>query len=117
MMGYYAVKVIVSALLIAAISEIAKRHSALAALLAALPITSILAFVWMYFETGSIEPVGALSRQIFWLVIPSLVLFLSLPALLFRGWGFWPALLVACALTSGAYLLMLPLLRRLGIMN
>lgn len=117
MMGYYAVKVIVSALLIAAISEIAKRHSTLAALLAALPITSILAFVWMYFETGSIEQVGALSRQIFWLVIPSLALFLSLPALLFRGWGFWPALLVACALTSGAYLLMLPLLRRFGIMN
>lgn len=114
-MLYYVVKIFVSALLVTAISEIAKRHSALAALLAALPVTSILAFVWMYVETGSAAPVAALSRQIFWLVIPSLALFLSLPVFLSRGWGFWPALLGACALTSGVYLLMLPLLRRFGV--
>mgnify|MGYP000850782814 FL=1 len=114
-MGYYIVKIFVSALLIVAISEIAKRHSALAALLAALPVTTLLAFIWMYLETGKIEPIAALSGQVFWLVIPSLALFLSLPVFLSRGWGFWPSLLASCALTSGTYLLMLPLLHRLGI--
>ena len=114
-MLYYAVKIVVSALLIVAVSEIAKRHSAAAALLAALPLTSVLAFVWIYCETGDSEAIAKLSSQIFWLVIPSLALFLALPVFLSRGWGFWLSLLTACALVSGVYLLMLPLLRRFGI--
>ena len=114
-MLYYAIKVIVSALLIVAISEIAKRQSGVAALLAALPITSLLAFIWLYVETGKTEIIGELSGQIFWLVIPSLVLFLALPALLRWGWGFWPSLATACGLTAAAYLLLVPLLRRFGV--
>jgi predicted neutral ceramidase superfamily lipid hydrolase len=114
-MLYYAIKVIVSALLIVAISEISKRQSGVAALLAALPITSLLAFIWLYVETGKTDPIVELSGQIFWLVIPSLILFLALPALLRWGWGFWPSLATACGLTSAAYLLLIPLLRRLGV--
>ena len=114
-MLYYAIRVIVSALLIVAISEISKRQSGVAALLAALPITSLLAFIWLYVETGKTDPIVELSGQIFWLVIPSLILFLALPALLRWGWGFWPSLATACGLTSAAYLLLIPLLRRLGV--
>ena len=111
----YIFKVVVSALLIVAISEISKRQSGVAALLASLPITSLLAFIWLYVETGKTEAIADLSGQIFWLVIPSLFLFLSLPALLRWGWGFWPSLATACCLTIGAYLLLLPLLRRFGV--
>ena len=112
----YAIKIALTATLIVAIAEISKRHSGLAALIAALPVTSLLAFVWLYADTGRAEAVAELSGQIFWLVIPSLVLFITLPVLIRWGWGFWSSLLTACGLTSAAYLLLLPLLRRLGVM-
>lgn len=114
----YAIKIALTATLIVAIAEISKRHSGLAALIAALPVTSLLAFVWLYADTGRAEAVAVaeLSGQIVWLVIPSLVLFITLPVLIRWGWGFWPSLLTACGLTSAAYLVLLPLLRRLGVM-
>ena len=112
--AYYAVKVLVSALLIVAISEAAKRSSTLGALLASLPLISILAFVWLYLDTGSAERIASLSLDIFWLVIPSLLLFLALPGLIRLGWGFWPSLLASLAATSAAYLAMLWLLKQFG---
>ncbi|MDD5298261.1 MAG: DUF3147 family protein [Rhodocyclaceae bacterium] len=114
-MIYYAIKLVLSALVIVAVSEIAKRHSGFAALVASLPLTSLLAFIWIYVETGRQEQIAELSGQIFWLVLPSLLLFIALPTLLRWGWGFWPGLLAACGLTAGAYLLMLSLLRRFGV--
>ena len=114
-MLYYALKVLVSAILIVAIAELAKRSSLLGALLASLPITSLLAFIWLYRETHSIEKVAALSTGIFWLVLPSLILFLLLPWLLRQGWGFWLSLALAIGSTALAYWLMGLLLRRLAI--
>ena len=115
-MLHYLVKLALTSLLIVAISEIAKRHSGTAALLAALPLTSLLAFVWLYLETGNTQAIAQLSGQIFWLVIPSLPLFLALPALIRWGWGFWPSLIAASGLSAAAYLLLLPLLRRFGLL-
>jgi len=114
-MLYYAVKVAVSALLIVAISEIAKRHSGFAALIAALPLTSLLAFVWLHVEGVPNGQVAGLAAQIFWLVLPSLLLFVLLPLLLRHGWGFWPGLGLSVAATASAYLALLPLLRRFGV--
>lgn len=114
-MLYYTLKVLVSALLIVAISEIAKRSTGFAALVASLPLTSLLAFVWLHMEASPPERIAELSGQIFWLVLPSLLLFLLLPILLRQGWGFWLSLGVAAAATAGAYLALLPLLRRLGV--
>ncbi|MEW6561628.1 MAG: DUF3147 family protein [Pseudomonadota bacterium] len=114
-MWYYALKVAISALLIVAISEVAKRSTGLAALLAALPLTSLLAFIWLHLEAAPPERIAALSGQIFWLVLPSLVLFIALPLLLKHGFGFWLSLTLAIVATSGSYLLTYPLLRRFGI--
>ncbi len=114
-MLYYALKVIVSALLIVAISEIAKRSTGFAALVAALPLTSLLAFVWLYLEDSPPERIADLSSQIFWLVIPSLLLFLLLPLLLRHGLNFWLSLGLSVAATAGCYAAILPLLRRLGV--
>jgi hypothetical protein len=102
-MTQFFLKVMISALLIAAVSEVARRSSLLGALLASLPATSILAFVWLYRETGDVAKVSALSTDIFWLVLPSLTLFLLLPVLLRQGWGFWWSLLASCAATALAY--------------
>ncbi len=114
-MVYYALKVIVSALIIVAVSEIAKRSTGFAALVAALPLTSLLAFVWLHMEATPPERIGELSGQIFWLVIPSLLLFLLFPLLLRHGFGFWISLGLSVAATAGSYLALLPLLRRMGV--
>jgi len=111
----YAIKILVTAMVAVAVSEIAKRSNFWAALLASIPLTSVLAFVWLYLDTGSSEKVADLSVGILWLVIPSLVLLVALPLLLRAGWGFWLSLVVSMAATSLAYLLMVWLLRRAGI--
>ena len=102
-MTQFLIKVLISALLIAAVSEIARRSSLLGALLASLPVTSLLAFMWLYRETGDTEKVAALSADIFWLVLPSLVLFVLLPVLLRHGWNFWSSLAISSAATAIAY--------------
>lgn len=110
----FAVKVLVTVALIVAVSEIAKRSVFWGAVLASLPVTSILAFVWLYIDTGDTNAVASLSRSIFWLVLPSLPLFWLLPALLRIGWTFWPSLGVACVITVGAYFGLVWLLERSG---
>ncbi len=111
-MLYYALKVAISALLIVAISEIAKRHSGAAALLASLPLISILAFVWLHMEAEPAERIADLSSQIFWFVLPSLVLFVVFPLLLKHGVGFWASLGVSIAATVSCYFVVVYLLRR-----
>jgi hypothetical protein len=114
-MLYYALKVLASALLIVAISKITKRSSGLAALLAALPLTSLLAFIWLHIEGSPGNDVADLSIQIFWLLIPSLLLFLLLPLMLRQGWNFWLSLALSMMATAGFYLTLLPLLQRMGV--
>ncbi len=91
-MGYYALKVLISSILIVLISEIGKRNTVLAALVASVPLISVLAMFWLYIETGDLLQVKSLASNIFWLVLPSLVLFFSLPWLITRGWGFYSSL-------------------------
>jgi hypothetical protein len=81
-MTQYAIKIIVSALVVVAVSEIAKRSSLLGGLLASLPIVSFMAMIWLYVDTKDAERVASLSLNIFWLVLPSLAFFLILPLLL-----------------------------------
>jgi hypothetical protein len=111
----YAVKLVLSAALIVAIAEVAKRSSFWAAALASLPLTSVLAMAWLYIDTHNTARVAALSQGIFWLVLPSLVLFVALPVLLRAGWAFWPSLALSCTLTAAAYLAMSWALARLGV--
>ena len=114
-MFYYALKIGISALVIVAITEIAKRSSGFAALLAALPLISLLAFVWLHIEGAELLRIAELSSQIFWLVLPSLVLFLLLPLLLRQGFGFWLSLALSILATAACYFALLPLLRRFGV--
>lgn len=114
-MLYYAIKIVVSALIILAISEIAKRHTGFAALVASLPLTSLLAFVWLHLESTPSAHIADLSMQIFWLVIPSLVLFIAFSFMLRQGMNFWGALAISATATAGSYLVFIPLLRRFGV--
>ena len=88
------------------ISEVAKRSSIWGALIASLPLISIIAMIFLYHETGDLEKIKNLSTGVFWLVIPSLALFISLPWLLKKGLAFYPALGIGCVITIGCYFLM-----------
>ncbi len=110
-----ALKIVVTAVLVVAISEVAKRSSLLGAVLASIPLTSVLAMIWLYADTGDAEKVAELAASIFWLVLPSLALFIALPLLLRAGWPFAPSLIASGALTVACYFVMVVLLKRFGI--
>ncbi len=114
-MTYFLTKVFVSALLIATITEVAKRSSLLGAVLASLPLISLMALLWLYIDTKNPAKVAELSMDIFWLVLPSLVLFISLPILLKLRINFYFALTLGCLLTTAAYGCMILILKHYGI--
>ena len=114
-MLYYALRTIISAVILVAVAEIAKRSTVLGALIASLPLTSLLAFVWLYRDTHDTARISSLSLEIFWLVIPSLALFLALPLFIRLGWGFWLSLAGAIAATAACYAVLFGVLRRLGM--
>ncbi|OFZ19035.1 MAG: hypothetical protein A2Z20_09810 [Bdellovibrionales bacterium RBG_16_40_8] len=100
---FYAVKVIISALLIVAASELAKRSPSLGGIIASLPLTSLLAIIWLYRDTNDIQQIQSLSYGILWAVIPSLALFITLPLFLKLGWRFEISLSAACTVTFLSY--------------
>jgi hypothetical protein len=97
------VKVLITAVLVVAISELGKRSTLAGALLASLPLTSLLALMWLYRDTGDAVQAAALARGIFWLVLPSLAFFLVFPAGVKAGWHFWPALAAGIGATLLCY--------------
>ena len=115
-MSYEVLKLLVTAALVVAVSELAKRSPLLGGLLASLPLVSYLAMIWLYAETRDASRVASFATSVFWLVLPSLVLFALLPPLLQRArLGFPASLLLATAVMLAAYGAMLLLLRRFGI--
>lgn len=111
---YFLIKTLLSALVIAVVSALAKRSPGFAAIIASLPLTSLIAFVWTYRESGT-DAVMALSGGIFWMILPSLVLFLALPFLIRAGLKFYPALVISCVLTAVVYAGYAALLSRFGV--
>lgn len=111
----YAIKVLVTAVVVVAVSELGKRSAFWGAVLASLPLTSLLAFIWLYRSTGNVEAISSLSHGIFWFVLASLPLFLILPALLKNGLTFWPAFGASCVVTAGLYFGLVSVLQRFGV--
>lgn len=114
-MLYLILKAALSGVIIAAVSEIARRNAGFGALVASLPLVSILGMIWLWRDTREPERLAAHAEATFWFVLPSLPMFLLVPALLRRGVPFWPALAAGCALTVGLYLLMTWAGPRLGL--
>lgn len=113
-MLYYLTKLVLTSVLVVLVSELAKRSSLLGALLASIPLVSVLAMIWLYIDTGEIEQIADPAGNIFWLVLPSLALFIVLPLLLRQGLGSWPSLGLAIVATILLYGLVVLLLRRLS---
>ncbi|HKS36440.1 MAG TPA: DUF3147 family protein [Verrucomicrobiae bacterium] len=102
-MTQYLIKVVLTAGLIVAVSEISKRNTFFGGLLASLPLVSFLAMIWLYFDTRDAGKIAALSTSIFWLVLPSLVFFLALPPLLKLKLNFYLSFALATALMLVCY--------------
>ena len=100
---YFLTKTLITALIVAAVSELARRYTVWAALLASLPLTSILAFIWVYADTKDTGKIIELSYSVFWLVFPSLAFFLILPFLLKQGVAFPAAMAGAVAAMAALY--------------
>ncbi|MEO6114442.1 MAG: DUF3147 family protein [Sphingomicrobium sp.] len=115
-MWLFVIKAILSGLLVAAISTIAKRYPGWGGLVASLPLVSVLSMVWLYGETRNAESVARLSTGAFWFLIPSIPMFLLIPKMLRSGFSFPVTMAVACVLTIILYAGMSWIAPRLGIM-
>lgn len=104
---YFLVKTALSALLIALISEVAKRNPGFGALIASLPLISVIGMLWLWHDTQETERLASHAEATFWYVLPSLPMFLIVPALLRRDVPFHLALALGCGITIGLYLLMI----------
>tara|TARA_Y100001934_G_C12133919_1_gene669184 strand:+ start:60 stop:371 length:312 start_codon:yes stop_codon:yes gene_type:complete len=96
--------------LVVLISEVSKKSSIMGALFASIPIVSILGMIWLYIDTKDVSKISDLSIGIFWLVIPSLILFLILPLFLKQGMGFYSSIILSILITAAVYALMVVLL-------
>jgi hypothetical protein len=112
---YAVLKALISGILVSVASETARRSPALGGLIASLPLVSVLAILWLWRDTGDAERIATHAESTFWYVLPSLPMFLVLPALLRSGVQFYLALALSCALTAMLYLAMTWALRRFGI--
>ena len=114
-MFLFVIKAIVSGLLVATISLIARRYPGWGGLVASLPLVSLLSMLWLYGETRDTEKVAGLAMGAFWFVIPSLPMFLVIPTMLRSGYGFGLTMAVAIMLTMVLYAAMGFIAPRLGI--
>jgi hypothetical protein len=114
-MLYLIAKAALSGVVIATASETARRSPALGALIVSLPLTSLLAVLWLWHDSGDSERIAAFAQSTFWYVLPTLPMFLLLPMMLRHGANFWLTLLAGCALTFVLYLATVWLLEKFGI--
>ena len=114
-MLYLVAKAALSGVIVAAVSETARRSPTVGALIVSLPLVSLLAILWLWRDTGDVERIASLMTSTFWFILPSLPMFLLMPFMLRAGVGFWPSLAAACGLTIALYFLMVWALARLGV--
>ncbi len=96
----FVVKIIVSALIIAVVSEISKHLAHLGGLIAAMPLTTLLTLFWLNYETGDQELLAEFTVSVFWGIFPTLIFFISVIYLFKRGWTFYPAIGASLVLFS-----------------
>lgn len=114
-MLYLALKAIISGILIAVASTLARRYPGFGALIASLPLVSVLGMMWLWHDRPDAENMAAHASATFWYVLPSLPMFLLIPLLLRHGTGFWVALIAGCCLTIALYAAMTWIAPRIGL--
>jgi len=114
-MLYLILKAAISGVIVAIVSEVAKRYPGFGGLIASLPLVSVLGMMWLWRDTHDPARLAAHATGTFWFVLPSLPMFLLIPELLKRGVEFWLALLAGCLVTIALYAMMTWLGPKLGL--
>ena len=112
---YTILKLFISSSIIVIVSEISKKNTFTGGLVASIPLISVLSIVWLYMETKNIENIINLSSSVFWMVIPSLSLFIALPFLLKSGFNFYFSLVLSMLITVACYSLTVFILSKNGL--
>ena len=113
-MIYLLIKTFITAIVVVGVSEIAKRSSLLAAIIASVPLTTFLALIWLYWDTKNTSKIIELSNSVLLMVIPSLSFFIFLPILIKLNFSFVFSMIASIFLTSICYYLFLFVLEKLG---
>jgi len=114
-MLYLAIKAALSGIIIAIVSEVAKRYPGFGALIASLPLVSVLGMLWLWRDKPDVPNMAAHVQATFWFVLPSLPMFLVIPWMMRTGVGFYLALAIGCAITVALYLSLTWLGPRFGL--
>ncbi len=113
-MWYFIIKVLLSSVIIGLISEISKKSTLWGSILASIPLTSVLAIIWLYQDTKNTSGIIDLSYNIFWLVLPSLAFFIVFPLLLKANVNFYFSLAIALVIMIILYFVMVFILEKFG---
>ena len=111
---YFLIKILLSAVVIAAVSEIGKKYTWSAAIIVSLPLTSILAFVWLYLDTRDVQKVIDLSLSTIIMTIPSVIFFIILPIMLKLKYNFSFSMFIALASTSLTYIIFITIIKKIN---
>jgi hypothetical protein len=114
-MTYLIIKAILSGILVVLVSEVARYSPGIGGLITSLPLVANLSILWLWRDTSDAERIASYTQATFWFVLPSLPMFLALPAMLRHGVGLWLALGLSCVLTMALYAVTVWLLPRIGI--
>lgn len=114
-MVYLVIKAALSGVIIAIVSEVAKRNPGFGALIASLPLISVLGMIWLWRDKPDVPNMAAHIEATFWFVLPSLPMFLLIPILLRNGMNFWLSLVAGCLLTIALYSTMVWIGPRFGV--
>ena len=109
-------KILLTAVIIFSIAQISERSTLMAAVLASIPIVSVLSMMMMFHEGQTAMEISGFARDIVWLLIPSLLIFIVMPWLIeSRSWDFYPALAAGLACTVTGYFLMVRAMEKFGL--
>ena len=114
-MSYLLLKAAISGVLIALASEVARRYAGFGALIASLPLVSVLGMIWLWRDTQDPMRLAEHAQGTLWFLAPSIQMFLTIPVMLRAGFGFWTSLIAGCALPILLYLAMIWLGPRFGL--
>jgi hypothetical protein len=114
-MLYLLFKAAISGVIVALVSETAKRYPGSGGLIASLPLVSVLGMIWLWRDTHDPDRMAAHVSGTLWFIAPSVPMFVLIPFLLKRGIAFWPALAWGCVLTMALYAIMIWAAPKFGI--
>ena len=110
-------KIVLTALIIFSIAQVSERSTLMAAVLASIPIVTVLSMMMMHHEGQTAMEISGFAKDIVWLLIPSLLMFIVMPLLIDRGWDFYPALGAGLATTIIGYFVMIQIMEKYGLVS